>query len=154
MLIHTAIIVAMHVASFAQPTDWQFSKWNMTSAQVLAAAKADGRALTFYNHPKPNDLSVTYKFYMAYSSMGVDFIASMSFGKHDRLEEVELRPLNVKDCDILEKKISKIYGPVTGHWDAGVAWEIPKTKTLILLEGIQGCIVVYAPLRAGRTDPM
>jgi len=148
MLVKTLIGAAMQLTSPVHSADWQFTQWDMSQAQVLAASKG---SLTAYSNPSHDRGDSKAKLAGTYSAGGFDFTAILSFDLEDHLTYVELDPLHPGQCDDLLQKLQRNYGLPATRTEAGMDWvDAPNRNKIFMFYVETTCSVTYSPLnRAG-----
>ena len=145
-----AVILCSFAASLPAQADWQYTKWNMTREQVLAAAQGDAHAdqVTKPRDRKIGDLDCSLV--GRYAAEGIQFKSNFCFDKAARLKLVTLVP-PYGTCHTLEKKLRAVYGKPSRGADTEIyVWRDAKKRNRVQLGfgfSPEECSLAYEPLR-------
>jgi len=150
-----AVMLCWVFTVFPAQADWQYTKWNMTRAQVIAAAQGAAQAVkgTRDDQVRGYDLGAAG----SYSSDDFQFKSEFFFNKAGRLSLVRLLPRQAS-CQALERSLRAVYGKPAKKSDVVdvtvTIWRDSAKQNLVQLStGADpgDCLLIYEPLkRSGR----
>jgi hypothetical protein len=163
LLLSTATLLS--ACKKAEPVvDWRYTKWHMTTAEVLAASggKAQAADASDQHHDRSRDNRVLLK--APVNWQGLSFMAYYAFGPTDGLLEsvtLELQSASASSNAKLLSLLERQYGqPYSGHEDSStklLVWSTTgeqisfiKLSDPQLAVGAPATSVSYQPVTPGR----
>jgi hypothetical protein len=146
------ILFVVAIAAAAAPAEahWQWTKWGMSPAQVIAASKGT------VEHADPAaDETMPYGVKEAvgtYDSNGRSMKASFWF-KAGKLSQINLSSGDQDDCFSIRRDLGSLYGQPLSRSSMSTVWsDKAKGNRVQLVDwGAQGCDLVYAPLATSQS---
>jgi hypothetical protein len=154
------IAVALLVPGRAS-ADWQYTRWGMTPAEVVAAS--GGRATGVESEPDERVFELDYRAVAPYRAMNVEVEARFFFTQGSgRLAAVKLIPTDVGRCDALRGAVEAVHGR-SSHQDFGFGstwrWRDEANNDQLLFAEFKpvgtvprACHLIYRPLGSGAAQ--
>jgi hypothetical protein len=149
-------IVVIGAVFVAMPADahWQFTRWGMTPAQVVAQSKA-----TLERVDPSSDTEMPYgtkEVSGTYDSSGRTLKASFWF-KAGKLNRVNLSSEDEDTCFSLRRDLVSVYGNAASRSGGMIAtnvWSDRSKGNRVQFSnwGTGGCSVIYSPLATGASS--
>ena len=137
------------------PPDWQYTRWGMTPAQVMAASAEAAHG----NEDRGLDAAgMKAELVVPYQGASLRFTAVFLFDAGDRLEYVTLSPVGPVSCPIVVQALSATYGRPEGTADmvhaTTMRWDDIENDNLVVYADVGGgnCTVQYSKLPTTRPD--
>ena len=127
--------------------DWEYTKWGMTSQEVVSASKNLARENS--DRRPDSDGNVT-KLVAPYTSEKFSFEARFKFDAADRLAAVTLLLTDKSLCHDLQVSVETAYGPVQGGTSTSLYiienWQDQKNKNSVTYTALyrSDCYVHYS----------
>jgi hypothetical protein len=150
--IATLLTIALLSGGVAAPAnaDWQYTKWGMTPAEVVAAS--DGKAVPD-EKPSTNIRGEVSKLKAPHAAGDYEFLATFSFDKSDKLATVLLFLKGPTKCDLLRDEVISKYGSpqrsATSSLIRELSWLVVEENTKIMLSNLGSgtlCTLEYSAL--------
>lgn len=141
-------LLGVAIIGFSAPASahWQYTRWGMTPAQVIAASKNKAHIAA---DPATNGTPDFQNLVDAkYRSQDMDFDVNFLFDTGNKLAHVKLKLVEPSGCASLQGRLSNIYGPPklssTPIISFAKWWDKPHGNVLVLMQiGDQSCSVDY-----------
>ena len=134
--------------------NWQYTRWEMTPAEVIAASNGAARN----NGNRGFDAEgVKAKLIAPFTGESEAFTAVFLFDDEEKLKEVTLTPMRQESCPSIRDRLRSHYGQSAADTDmvhAGVTrWDDFDDKNLVVFLQLEndGCTIQYSKLH--NTSP-
>ena len=135
--------------------DWQYTTWNMTVVQALAASKGQLKPCTPQACKDQTSESTVAQLYGSYRSGEFSFTSFLNFNKADqKFANVTLKLINLEKAPQLGSALRSRYGePASRSTSTGMnvsVWRDKNDEVLLMVIGLQGqtaltADVIYRP---------
>ena len=147
------------IAPSAASADWQYTRWGMSPAEVVAASQ--GRASPVRGRPGQRVFDLDLRATAAYAANSLTFVAEFFFTQGSgRLAAVKLVPTCEAMCDVLRSELEATYGeaePQRFAFGMTQRWTDQDHGNRLLFADIavrgtpRLCHVIYQPIRSEGT---
>lgn len=142
------VVLAVAVAAIAFPASaeggWQYARWGMTPAQVVAASGGSVREQTGSGNDRIGNVQATG----TYSTGGFEFASHFHF-QDGKLAAVVLERSGGRSCEDLKLAMQDRYGP-NPAWQPQSAWrdeDDNTTRSFIDAQGSTPCGLSYIAIK-------
>lgn len=104
--------IAALAVFFPASADWQFTKWNMTRDEVIAASNGTLHAVVPSEKLRFWDQDIGAE--GTYTENSLDFVSRFYFNKAGQLKIVRLMPNDMSTCPLLQLYLAGKYGAPAG----------------------------------------
>lgn len=140
-----AISLFLICISFPAEANWQYTQWDMTPAQVIAASQGSAHQVAGGDRVLGSDLGAEG----IYSAQGFDFKSQFYFDNTGRLRVVKLTLIQQR-CSALQQSLRGIYGSSVESSLKSMVWRDTEKGNQVRLTYVPDlsidCFILYTPL--------
>ena len=140
-----AISLFLICLSFPAEANWQYTQWDMTPAQVIAASRGSVHQVAGGDRVLGSDLGAEG----TYSAQGFDFKSQFYFDNTGRLRVVKLTLMQQR-CTDLQQSLRGIYGLSVESSPKNMVWHDTEKGNRVRLTNMPdlsiNCYILYTPL--------
>jgi hypothetical protein len=146
----TIVVAAICMSTIPAVAHWQFTQWDMSPDQVVAASHGTAHAVNGTAGERVANADLRAE--NTYSANGYDFKSQFFFDVSNRLRVVKLNLLDLSRCDQFVSDVEGLYGrPAGGSSDSSEFWYDKKNQNVVRLTHFDNfgiCFVDYSPIES------